>query len=160
MQIRIDDLNHRQVHALLRTHMDSMHQNSPPESVHALGLDALRQPDITFWTAWDGLDLMGCGALKDLGGEHGEIKSMRTATQHLRKGVAAAILQEILRHARQKGYQRLSLETGPGDAFASAHRLYERFGFQICGPFASYADDPYSLFMTRTVDSCAFNLDR
>ena len=116
--------------------------------MHALDLAALRKPGITFWSAWDGAELLGCGALKELAPGHGEIKSMRTATPHLRKGVAAAILHHILEEAGRRSYRRLSLETGSGDAFAPALSLYARFGFQPCDPFADYVLDPHSVFMT------------
>jgi putative acetyltransferase len=149
MRIQLDDLRGPEVHALLDEHLRGMHALSPPESVHALDLDGLRQPHIRFWTAWDGADLLGCGALKLLDAQHAEIKSMRTATQHLRKGVARALLAHILEQAQALGVQRLSLETGPVPGFAAAHRLYQDFGFQECGPFAGYTLDPHSVFMTR-----------
>jgi putative acetyltransferase len=148
MEITIDDLSRSQVHDLLREHLRNMHLHSPPESVHALDLDALRLPQITFWTAWDHGDLLGCGALKELDRQHGEIKSMRTAAAHLRKGVARALLAHIIATARQRGYRRLSLETGSAAAFLPAHKLYESFGFSRCGPFGDYTEDPFSIFMT------------
>lgn len=126
-----------------------MYEVSPPESVHALDLAALRRPEITFWSAYQGSELLGCGALKELDKRHGEIKSMRTATPHLRKGVAAALMRHILEEAARRAYRRLSLETGSMEAFAPARRLYAGFGFEPCGPFAGYADDPNSVFMTR-----------
>ncbi len=149
MHIRTDDLTGPEIHKLLQEHLDHMHSLSPPESVHALDLDALRQPDITFWTIWseDG-ELMGSGALKSLGNGQGEIKSMRTAEAHRGKGVGQAMLGHILAEARKRSYTRLSLETGPAPGFASALRLYARFGFTECGPFADYPEDPYSVFMT------------
>jgi len=123
--------------------------HSPPESIHALDLDALRKPEITFWSVWQGTELMGCGAIKQLDAGHGEIKSMRTASAHLRKGVAASLMRHILEEAGRRSYRRLSLETGSEEAFAPARSLYASFGFQFCGPFADYAEDPYSVFMTR-----------
>lgn len=149
MEIRLDDLSSPKVHQLLAEHLNNMHEYSPPESVHALDLDALRKPDITFWTAWDGDDLLGCGAIKQLDPTHGEIKSMRTAEAHLRKGVAAAILRHILDEAGNRGYSRVSLETGSGDVFLPAQRLYEKSGFEVCGPFADYVLDSFSVFMTK-----------
>lgn len=143
-----DDLQGPEVAALLREHLASMHEHSPADSVHALDLTALRAPEITFWTAWDGADLAGCGALKALDAMHGEIKSMRTARPHLRQGVAAQILSHIIGVARGRGYGRLSLETGSNAPFYPAHRLYERFGFQPCTPFADYADDAFSRYFT------------
>ncbi|WP_158886091.1 GNAT family N-acetyltransferase [Rhodanobacter sp. L36] len=147
--IRTDDLTHPAVIQLLQEHLQSMTLHSPPESIHALDLDALRQPDITFWSAWHGDALLGCAALKQLDSAHGEVKSMRTATTHLRKGVAAALMQHLLDEAERRGYQRLSLETGSASAFAPAHQLYAKFGFVFCKPFGDYVEDPYNVFMTR-----------
>src|SRR4051812_20230454 len=117
MVIRLDDLSGPEIRALLEEHLASMYRLSPPESVHALDLGALREPDISFWTAWDESDLLGCGALKELNARHGEIKSMRTAVGHLRKGVARAILTHIIAEARKRDFARLSLETGSQSAF-------------------------------------------
>lgn len=126
-----------------------MHEITPAESVHALPLEALRSPEVTFWSVWDGRELMGCGALKELDARHGEIKSMRTVARYLRKGVAAALVAHILEEAKRRSYGRLSLETGAAAAFAPARALYAKFGFRTCGPFADYIDDPNSVFMTR-----------
>jgi putative acetyltransferase len=149
MEIRVDDLRGPEIAALVREHMRNMLQNSPPSSVHALPLDGLRAPDITFWSAWQEGELLGCGALKQLDPSHGEIKSMRTATRHLRKGVASGLLAHILEEARRRAYRRISLETGSSEAFAPARTLYARQGFRPCGPFGNYAEDPFSFFMTR-----------
>ena len=149
MLIRIDDLEGAAIRELLARHLDSMTLYSPPESIHALDLSGLRAPDVTFWTAWQGDELLGCGALKELDPAHGEIKSMRTATVHLRRGVARGMLGHILGEARGRGYRRLSLETGTHPAFEPARRLYASAGFVDCGPFAGYVEDPYSRFMTR-----------
>ena len=151
MKIEIDDLTRPAVHALLREHLRSMHALGPPESVHALDLDALRQPDISFWTVWEGTDLLGCGAVKYLNPQHAELKSMRTATAHLRQGVARAMLNHILDAARNQGFKRLSLETGTASAFAPAYRLYASAGFVECGPFEGYTLDPHSVFMTKVL---------
>lgn len=148
MRIELDDLTRPQVQALLREHLDNMYAVSPPESVHALDLDALRKPDVTFWSVWEGDRLLGCGALKALDARHGEIKSMRTAPAHRRRGVARVVLQHIIDEARSRRYERLSLETGSMDAFLPAQRLYESFGFAYCAPFADYVLDPNSVFMT------------
>lgn len=148
MRIVVDDLRGSEIAALLQAHLDDMHRHSPPGSVHALDLDRLRQPDITFWTAWDGNALMGCGALRELDAGHGEIKSMRTDPAYLRRGVAAALLDEIIAVARGRGYSRLSLETGRPAPFQPAHRLYERYGFTECPPFADYVLDDFSICMT------------
>ena len=151
MLIKVDDLSGAAIQDLLREHLCSMAQHSPPESVHALDLDALRGPGITFWTAWDGDDLLGCGALKELDCKHAEIKSMRTATAHLRRGVARRILTHIIEEARRRSYRRLSLETGSHAPFEPARALYASFGFTYCEPFADYVEDPYSVFMTATL---------
>ena len=151
MDIRLDDLNGQEIAALLSEHLRSMYLHSPPESVHALDIGRLRAPDITMWSAWQDGELLGCAALKELDREHGEIKSMRTASRHLRKGVASALLRHILAEAKRRSYRRLSLETGSMAAFAPARNLYARYGFQPCGPFADYVEDPNSVFMTRTV---------
>lgn len=151
MNIIIDDLTGNEIAQLLQEHLTAMHLESPPESVHALDLTALRQPDITFWTVWQEAELMGCGALKALSPTHGEVKSMRTATAHLRKGVADYLFSHLITVAKHRGYQRLSLETGSTPAFLPAHQLYLRHGFVVCGPFADYAEDPFSIFMTRSL---------
>lgn len=149
MQIKVDDLSGAEIQALLREHLQSMTLHSPPESIHALDLEALRKPEITFWTVWDGKELLGCGALKELDAHHAEIKSMRTASPHLRKGVAKTMLSHIIEAAKRRSYRRLSLETGSAEAFEPARRLYARFGFTECAPFDGYVEDPYSVFMTR-----------
>jgi putative acetyltransferase len=149
MDIRIDDLRSPEIAALLQEHLDDMALHSPPESIHALDLEKLRRPGITFWAVWQGGELLGCGAIKQLDPTHGEIKSMRTSNRHRRKGVAARMLQHILDEATRRGYRRLSLETGSPAAFEPARELYARFGFTRCGPFADYIEDPYSVFMTR-----------
>jgi putative acetyltransferase len=148
MHVERDDLSRPQVHDLLREHLSNMHELSPPESVHALDLAKLRGPDITFWTAWDGPALLGCGALKEIDPAHGEVKSMRTPRSMRRRGAARAVLARIVEEARARGYARLSLETGSQDAFEPAWRLYESFGFTRCGPFGAYRPDPNSVFMT------------
>lgn len=148
MQIREDDLSSDAVVALLREHLDSMAEHSPPESVHALDPDALRQPGVTLWSAWEGTELLGCGALKVHDARLGEVKSMRTVRRHLRKGVAAALLRHIIAEARRRGLERLSLETGAMAAFEPARALYQRFGFRDCPPFADYCEDRHSVFMT------------
>jgi len=148
LRIKIDNLHGPEVTALLAEHLRSVRSVSPPESTHALDLEELRQPEITFWCVWDGKELAGCGALKQLDSGHGEIKSMRTAHEYLRKGVAASVLNHIIAEARQRGYCRLSLETGSMTYFEPAHRLYAKFGFTSCPPFADYVEDPNSVFMS------------
>ncbi len=151
MKIRVDDPRGDQTARLLREHLDDVAVHSPPDSIHALDIDALCSPAITFWTAWEGRELLGCGALLELDRQHGEIKSMRTARDHLRKGVASRLLQHITMEAKRRLYTRLSLETGSMEAFAPARALYASFGFSLCDPFADYAPDPNSVFMTRVL---------
>jgi len=151
MQIRIDDLRGPEIIDLLQEHLRCMTEVSPPESRHALNLDGLRQPEITFWTLWHDATLAGCGALKQLTPHHGEIKSMRTAATYLRQGVASRILTHILNEAQRRGYHRLSLETGAFPYFEPARKLYANFGFKLCEPFADYKPDPNSVFMTKEI---------
>ena len=148
MKIELDNLSRPEIHALLSEHLQSMYELSPPESVHALDLGKLRQPDITFWTAWEGPVLLGCGALKELDPTHGEVKSMRTPNALRRKGAGRALLAHAIATARSRGYRRLSLETGSAEAFKPAQTLYQSFGFALCGPFGDYDEDPNSVFMT------------
>ena len=148
MDIREDDLEGSGIRALLEEHLVDVALHSPPESVHALGIEELHGPDITVWTAWEAGELLGCGALKEIDSRHGEIKSMRTATAHLRRGVGSAVLEHLILEARRRSYRRLSLETGSMEAFAPARGLYARFGFAPCPPFADYRPDPCSVFMT------------
>jgi putative acetyltransferase len=151
VEIREDDPTREPVSSLLGEHLADMQVHSPPESIHALDIEALCSPDVTFWSAWEERELLGCGALLELDRLHGEIKSMRTAREHLRRGVAARLLQHIIAEAERRSYSRLSLETGSMDAFAPARALYARFGFAYCDPFASYLPDPNSVFMSRTL---------
>lgn len=144
----MDDLSGLKIQNLLQEHLEDMYAQSPPESVHALDIEALWMPNITFWSVWDEAELAGCGALKELDSEHAEIKSMRTATSFLRRGVASLMLEHIIREAKSRGYARLSLETGSMASFEPAQRLYRKFGFVECEPFGSYVKDPLSLFMT------------
>lgn len=151
MEIRVDDLRGLEIQNLLHEHMRNMQELSPPESVHALDLEKLRSPSITFWSAWSAGELLGCGALRELDSNHGEIKSMRTVAKHRRRGVASAMLKHILQEARRRSYLRLSLETGAQAGFAPARELYRLYGFKECGPFGDYIADPNSVFMTRSL---------
>ncbi len=151
MIIKIDNLAGPEIFELLQEHLRSVALHSPPESIHALDIEALRKPEITFWTAWENGDLLGCGAIRQLDLQHGEIKSMRTSPRHLRKGVATRILRHMLEESNRRSYNRLSLETGSAKAYTPAHHLYANFGFVPCGPFADYVDDPYSIFMTKAL---------
>ena len=151
MRIIVDDLSGNEIRALLETHFAGMLASSPPESCHFLDFDGLNAPDVTFWSIWDGDALAGCGALKELTPEHGEVKSMRTHADHLRKGIGAKMLTHIISQARARGYHRLSLETGSSADFAPALALYEAHGFADCQPFADYSLDPHSRYMTRVL---------
>ena len=148
MRIELDDLSGPQIQALLREHLQNMYAVTPAASVHALDLERLRSPQITFWTIWEGEELLGCGALRELDPLHGEIKSMRTPQSKRRKGAGRAILEHIITIARMRGYRRLSLETGATEAFNAAQQLYASAGFVPCGPFGEYREDPHSAFMT------------
>ena len=149
MEIRIDDLSGPEIRELLEEHLTSMRRISPPESTHALPIEGLRRSGVTFWTVWENGELLGCGALKELDREHAEIKSMRTVSRHLRKGVAKALLDYIMGETGRRGYRRLSLETGSMEAFEPARQLYARACFTYCEPFAEYIVDPNSVFMTK-----------
>ena len=151
MSITEGGLDDPDVLALLREHLQGMADHSPPESIHALDVEGLKAPDITFWTMRDGSEVLGCIALKQLDERHGEIKSMRTASAHLRKGVGAVLLEHLVAEAKRRGCVRLSLETGSGPGFEAAHALYRKFGFVECGPFANYREDPFSRFMTMVL---------
>jgi putative acetyltransferase len=149
MEIREDDLSGKKIADLLQEHLEHMHEITPSESIHALDLEALRSPAITFWTAWEGDELLGCGALKELDASSGEVKSMRTAKAYLRKGVASKILEHIIKTAEQRAYICLNLETGSFPAFAPARSLYKRYGFEYQAPFADYIEDSNSTFMIK-----------
>lgn len=151
MNITPDDLSGPAIRALLEEHFAGMLSHSPPGSCHFLDFEGLNAPSVTFWSIWDGDALAGCGALKQLDPHHGEIKSMRTHADHIRKGVAAHMLAHIMAEARSRGMARLSLETGTAEAFAPAISLYRRFGFVDCAPFGDYGPDPFSHFMTREI---------
>jgi putative acetyltransferase len=151
LEFELDDLSRAEVHALIRRHLAGMHENSPACSVHALDIDKLRRPDVTFWTGWVRDNLAVMGALKRLDAENGEIKSMRVDDRWLGRGYGRKMLSHISTHARLMGLKALWLETGSTAAFEPAIRLYESAGFTFCGPFADYADDPFSRFMTRAV---------
>jgi putative acetyltransferase len=151
MRIVVDDLSGPEIAAFLQEHLLQMRATSPPESTHALDLSRLRRPEVTFWSVFDEESLVGCGALKALDERHAELKSMRTAPRHKRSGVASLLLGHIIDAARHSGFRRLSLETGSAPFFLPARRLYEKFGFAYCDPFADYVLDPNSVFMTRTL---------
>ncbi|MGW3009470.1 GNAT family N-acetyltransferase [Streptomyces sp. NPDC001219] len=149
MKIVVDDLSGPEIAAFLQEHVEQMRSLTPLESKHALDLDSLRRPGITFWSATDDGALVGCGAIKRLDTGHAELKSMRTSPTRQRSGVASQLLQHIIAEARRMGFTRLSLETGAAEFFLPARRLYEKFGFRYCAPFADYRPDANSAFMTR-----------
>ncbi|ELA9844422.1 GNAT family N-acetyltransferase [Vibrio parahaemolyticus] len=148
MRIEIDNLERPQVIALLEEHLQDMYATSPPESVHALDVSKLKLPSITFWTGWDGEQLLGCVAISQLEDGHAELKSMRTTPSARKQGVASRLLNHVIEQAKHQGIQRLSLETGSMAFFEPAHRLYEKHGFVYCEPFGDYQPDPNSRFMT------------
>lgn len=147
IDIREDDLSGAQTRALLALHLKEMHAFSPPGTVHALDLSGLKTPDVTVWTVWRGGAIAGMGALKSLGGAYGEIKSMRTHPDHLRQGVAAALLDHIIAEARARGWRRLSLETGSGPAFEASLALYRRRGFVHGEAFGGYTATAFNQFL-------------
>ncbi len=149
--IKPDNLQGSQIRALLKRHLDEMSAASPPESVHALDLEGLRAPEITFWSIWEGDQLLGSGALKQLDAEHGEIKSMHVHSDARGKGVADKMLNHILDTARARCYTRLSLETGSMKEFAPARKLYEKYGFTQCPVFGDYQPDVNSICMTKVL---------
>jgi len=155
MDIRIDDLADERVRALLSEHLSDMHSLTPEEHIFALDIPRLRAPEITFYTAWDGETLLGCGALKELSLSHGELKSMRTPKALRRRGVGRAMLAHLLDEARRRGYERVSLETGTHPAFLPAQTLYRSAGFVFCGPFGDYRESPDNLFMTLTLSGAS-----
>lgn len=151
LKFRVDDLSGEATRALIARHLAGMHANSPPGSVHALEIDKLRGPDVTFWSVWLGEEIAGCGALKRLDARRGELKSMRVADAFLGQGVGRALLDHLIGEARARGMKCLWLETGSSAAFIPALRLYESAGFVRCGPFDGYTDNPFSVFMTRAI---------
>lgn len=151
MKIIVDDLSGPEIAEMLEQHIRDMRSVSPPESKHALDLEGLRKPEVTFWTIWDGKELAGCGALKDLNFRLGEIKSMRTSPRFQRRGIGSMMLSHIVDEAKRRNYERLSLETGSMKYFEPARNLYAKFGFVECSPFANYEHDPNSVFLTKAL---------
>lgn len=151
MEIKTDTLESDKIALLLEEHLADMFATSPPESAHALDLQALKHSSITFWCAWEKNELLGCAAIKELNHRHGEIKSMRTTEAARNLGVASKLLKHLIAEARSREYERLSLETGSQAFFHPARRLYENHGFSYCDPFADYIPDPNSCFMTLEI---------
>jgi putative acetyltransferase len=154
-KIRIDDLSGPEIAVFLEEHIQDMKAISPPESKHALDIEGLKKPEITFWTAWNGTTLIGCGAIKELTPKHAEVKSMRIAAAYRGQGIASKLLCHIVTQAQQRGYERLSLETGSMPYFEPARTLYEKFGFTYCAPFSTYKEDVNSVFMTKELAASA-----
>ncbi|BCA61142.1 hypothetical protein HMP09_0376 [Sphingomonas sp. HMP9] len=146
-----DDLTNPEVIALVELHLRAAHENSPPGSVLALDLTGLRDPQVTVWSAWDGDQVVGMAALKQLDDRHGELKSMRTAPNALRRGVARMLLDHVIAQARGRGYRRISLETGTAASFTAAHALYENAGFIACEPFGPYSDRVFAAYYSMDV---------
>jgi len=151
VEFRLDDLSGEPTRALIVHHLQGMSTASPPESVHAFGVEALRQPDVVFWSAWAGDEIAGCGALKRLDHARVEIKSMRVADKFLGRGIGRAMLQHLLAEARHRGFASVWLETGSNEPFIPALKLYESAGFVRCGPFDDYVEDPFSVYMTMNL---------
>ncbi|MEP6343673.1 MAG: GNAT family N-acetyltransferase [Maricaulaceae bacterium] len=147
MKIIEDDLTHPATRHLLAVHMQGMQANSPSESVYALDLSGLQKEDVTVWSLWNSETILGCGALHELSLQQAEIKSMRTHPDHLRKGVAAQLLEHMLSVAKLRGYKRLSLETGSGEAFDAALALYRKYGFQDGPAFSNYEASAFNQFL-------------
>jgi putative acetyltransferase len=148
---RVDDLRSSAVQRLVAEHLAGMHAQSPPGTVHALAIEGLQRPEITFWSVWSGEALCGCGALKQIDGAAGEIKSMRTRQEYLRQGLGQFMLDEIVRTAQARGYKRLYLETGTGPGFEAAHAIYLKNGFNWCGVFGDYVATDFNVFMQKSL---------
>lgn len=148
LEFRVDDLTSEPTRALVARHLAGMHEDTPPENVFALDVDALRHPDVTFFSGWDGDDLVVIGALKTMDARNGELKSMRVADAHRGTGAGRAILRHIVGVARERGMTRLWLETGSPESFLPARRLYASEGFVECDAFGDYPENPFSVFMT------------
>lgn len=151
LRIEKGGLDNEQVIAMLRFHFDTNISVTPKGSAHVFDLSRLKEPDISFWSAWDGDTLMGVGALKRMSASEGEIKSMHTLKTARCSGVGSAILTHLIGEAKRAGLSRLYLETGSFDFFAPARALYLRHGFNECAPFAGYKPDPNSTFMTMEI---------
>jgi putative acetyltransferase len=151
VRIVVDDLSGPEIAEFLDEHVQEMRSLTPLESKHALDLDGLRQPEITFWSVLDGDILVGCGAIKRLDADHAELKSMRTTSARKRSGIASLLMEHIIAEASRMGFTRMSLETGAAEFFQPARNLYQKFGFAYCEPFADYTLDPHSVYMTRTL---------
>ncbi len=148
-RIAPDDLTGEAVLGLLQLHLDEMHQWSPADKVHAMPAERLREPDVSFFAVWDGDRLAAVGALKALGGNRGELKSMRAAPDYRGKGAGEALLLHLIGVAEERGYRWIGLETGRPEEFRHAQRLYEKHGFAECPAFGDYVSDEFSLCMEK-----------
>lgn len=144
-----DDLTGASITRLLAFHLAEMHRWSPACKVHAMPAERLREADVTFYSAWDGSSLAACGALKELGPDRGELKSMRAAPEYRGQGAGRAILVHLMSEARKRGYTWVGLETGNAEPFLPAQKLYEGFGFQKCEAFGDYVSDDFSICMEK-----------
>ena len=153
IDVHLDDLGSSDAQGIVAEHLAGMYGNSPPGHVHALAIDGLKAPDTTFWSAWSDGQLCGCGALKQLTADSGEVKSMRTRPAFLRQGAGQAVLEQIMQTALNRGYARLYLETGTGAAFEAAHALYLRNGFEWCGAFGDYEATDFNVFMVKALQA-------
>nr|WP_321439956.1 GNAT family N-acetyltransferase [uncultured Hyphomonas sp.] len=147
MLIKPGDFDDPQIRELLRQHLQGMAETSPPGHSFALDLSGLQRPDVTFLSVWDGDTLLAIGAIKELAAEHGELKSMRTRKDSLRRGAATAMLNALLNLARERGYRHVSLETGSGEAFDPALALYRKHGFKSGDAFADYVGSDFNQFL-------------
>lgn len=146
-----DNLTDPRIIELLRFHLEEMHSWSPACKVHAMPVERLREPDVSFFAAWDGEALAGVGALKEIDDTRGELKSMRAAPEYRGKGAGEAILVHLMGEARRRRYSWLGLETGRPPPFLPAVKLYEKHGFAECENFGDYISDEFSLCMSRTL---------
>ncbi len=151
LSFREDDLTGAEIRKLVAHHLRGMEENSPPGTCSAFDIDALKQPGVTLWSAWEGTKLAGMGGLKTIDRDNGEIKSMRVADNYLGKGAGRALLEHLMAEARARKMLTLWLETGSSAGFVGALNLYESAGFSYCGPFADYDDNGFSRFMTRSL---------
>ena len=145
-----NNFDHPEVNSLLTKHFIELRSVSPEGSAHVLDIPGLKISSIKFWSLWDNNQLIGCGALKFLSNTHGEFKSIRVADKHRKKGMGEKIISHLITEAKKIGIKKLSIETGAGEFFLPARKLFKKFGFKTCKPFAHYKDDP---------NSCYFSLD-
>ena len=151
IEIKLDDLSGDSIKKLLQTHLTNAALHSPQDAIFALDLEALKAPEISFWSVWQNEEILACGAIKMLDKEHAEIKSMHTLEKARGKGIGNQLVNHIIQQARAKNIKRLSLETGTADAYFPAHRLYKRHGFQECPAFSDYQESIHSLYMTKSI---------